>query len=885
MSETQVFNFRSFSLDPSRRALMRGEQKVELGSRAFDVLLAMVRRHGQIATKSDIMDEVWPGVTVEENNLTTQVATVRRVLGCGVDGKQFIVTVPGRGYRFIEEVAEDNRLAQVPEVPAQPASPAPDTSASPIPDLPPLVEAAALSGPAERHNLPAEPSSFIGRETELAEIAERLNQRALVTIAGPGGVGKTRAALKVGAEMLPRFPDGVWLVELAPVSESALVAEAVCRVLGAQAASGRDPLSVAVGFLRQKRMLLILDNCEHVLAGAADLAAAIGRSCPDLHILATSQEKLAVPGEAVFPMPSLRIPDPGSITAEEAMRSDAVRLFIERATDTLGSFVLTDEDAPHVAAICRGLDGLPLATELAAARLRMLKPAEMAQRLEKIFRLLATGSRAVPARHQTLRATIDWSYSLLAQPEQTLLRRLGVFLDGWTLAGAVAVAGGGTDDPEPDEVFDLLSALVDKSLVVADTSGPVTRYRMLEMTRQYASEKLAESGETSGRRRMAEHLLAVFTQAEQAWPTMPTDAFLATYCPEIDNLRSAIDWAFGAGASPSLGVALVAHAGRISEEMSLQSDLARWTAAALPHLQTAPAAQHAAVLYLHAAQQKHLGARTVPPERQKAIALFREAGDVFGLSRTLRQTAIAMGSPGDIPAEMVAMLEEAVALARPFAPNKDLATALAHTGALHFLNAEHDMALTFNEEALAMRRKLRDRTGVLASFINLAELFFLEGDTDLALRYALEADAEALACNALSTRALVLANIAGYRLSIGDFFGARAAAREALALNRALGLEDYAIICLEHLALAAALEGDLEAAAKLAGHTDAFYRRTGQIRDRLEQAGFERLMDLLRERFPPAVLKHLQSEGIFWSNEAADAAVTTIRPALAETPA
>jgi tetratricopeptide (TPR) repeat protein len=222
----------------------------------------------------------------------------------------------------------------------------------------------------------------------------------------------------------------------------------------------------------------------------------------------------------------------------------------------------------------------------------------------------------------------------------------------------------------------------------------------------------------------------------------------------------------------------VAHAGRISEEMSLQSDLARWTAAALPHLQTAPAAQHAAVLYLHAAQQKHLGARTVPPERQNAIALFREAGDVFGLSRTLRQTAIAMGSPGDIPAEMVAMLEEAVALARPFAPNKDLATALAHTGALHFLNAEHDMALTFNEEALAMRRKLRDRTGVLASFINLAELFFLEGDTDLALRYALEADAEALACNALSTRALVLANIAGYRLSIGDFFGPRSVGAE-----------------------------------------------------------------------------------------------------------
>ena len=874
MSDTTVFNFEAFSLDPARRALMHGNTRVELGSRAFDVLLAMVRRHGQVATKSEIMDEVWPGLSVEENNLTTQVATVRRALGCGVDGRQFIVTVPGRGYRFIEAV--------VPEV-QDAAPPAPPSVAAPQPaEVPALPEPAAVAAPSippERHNLPAESSSFIGRETELAEIAQRLRTRALVTIAGPGGVGKTRAALKLGAELLPRFQDGVWLVELAPLAAPSMVAEAVCRVLGAQGASGRDPLDVAVGFLRQKRMLLILDNCEHVLQGAADLAAAVGRACPALHILATSQEKLAVPGEAVFPMPSLRIPESGSMTAVEALRSDAVRLFIERAADALGHYTLTDEDAPHIVTICRRLDGLPLATELAAARLRMLKPAEMSQRLEKIFKLLATGSRSVLPRHQTLRATIDWSFSLLAPEEQTLLRRLSVFVDGWKLDGAVAVAGAGDAPLEADEVFDLLSALVDKSLVVADTSGPTTRYRMLETTRQYAAEKLVESGETGRTRLMAQHVLALFTQAEQAWPTMPTEKFLGTYGPDIDNLRAAIDWAFGPGNDPGLGLALVANAGRIAEEMSLQTDLARWTGAALPHLESGPPAVRAAVLYLHAGQQKQLGARAVPPERQLSIDLFREAGDVFGLSRALRQTAISMAAPGDTPAPMLAMLEEAVSLARPFSPNKDLATALAHTGSVHFLNAEHDVARRFNEEALAMRRALGDRTGVLGSFINLAELFFLEGDTDAALRYALEADAEALACNALSTRALILANIAGYRLSTGDLGGARQSAREALALNRALGQEDYAIICLEHLALATALEGDLHTAALLAGHTNAFYRRTAQLRDRLEQAGYDRLMAQLRADIPAPTLKALLDEGALWAPETADAAVLQVKAA------
>jgi predicted ATPase/DNA-binding winged helix-turn-helix (wHTH) protein len=857
MTDPACFHFADFCLYAGRRVLLRNDTPVDIGSRAMDVLLALVRRHGMVATKSDIMADVWPGTIVEENNLTTQIASVRRILG-NAGGTQFIQTVPGRGYRFVADVIRSDAAPQ--DTTSAAAAAAAAAAAERPPDL-------------ERSNLPLQSSSFIGREKELADIRARLETRALVTLVGAGGVGKTRAALKLAEDLLAGFADGALLLELAPLAEDALAAESLCRLLGMPATGDRSAEQVAIAMLRQKSLLLVLDNCEHVLRGAASLAAALLRHCPGVRILATSREALSIPGEAVFLMPSLAVPALSrTLTAEAALRHDSVRLFAERAADALGSYTLSDEDAQAVATICRRLDGVPLATELAAARLRMLKPAEIALRLENVFRLLTGGSRTALPRQQTLRATIDWSFSLLSEPEQVVLRRLSVFADGCSVEGATWVAGG--DGIDPDEVFDLVSALVTKSLMVADSTGRTTRYRMLETTRQYAAEKLGLASETARSHHMASYMLRLFRQAEAVWPTQATDDWLAAYGQETENFRCAIDWAFAtADGDAALGVSLVAQASAVAEEMSLQPDLRRWTQAALAHLvDTTPKIDAAHVLYLFTLQQKRMGAVDVPPERLRAIALFREAGDKLGLSRALRQTAIARAMPGEITPDMLAMLAEAVELLRPLAPHKDLATALAHTGSVHFLNADHEASRRLNEQALAMRRALGDRTGVIASAVNLAELLFLDGDTDAALAYAAQAESEARHRNVQATLALVLSNLAGYRLHGGDGEAGGAAAAEALALSRAIGQDYLAVMCLEHLALALALAGEAARAAGLLGFVDAHYAATGQTRERLEQACHDKLTFLLQRDLPAGREKALRLEGALWTGDQADAA-------------
>jgi tetratricopeptide (TPR) repeat protein len=563
-------------------------------------------------------------------------------------------------------------------------------------------------------------------------------------------------------------------------------------------------------------------------------------------------------------------PGTARVTAAVALQSESVQLFAERAADALGSFTLTDADAPAVATICRRLEGVPLAMELAAARLRMLNAGEIAARLENMFFLLNVGSRTALPRHRTLHATIGWSFALLSPDEQAALRRLSVFVDGCCLEGAIAVAAGA--GIAPHAVFDLLSKLVGKSLVVADTAQPATRYRMLETTRQYAAEKLLEAGETGRRRAMAAFLLDLFRRAEQVWPTVPTDAWLETYGAVVENVRAAIDWSFAAGET-ALGVGLVAHAGALAEERSLQPDLRRWTQVALPHLSDAtPAGEAASVLYLRTMLEKRSGARNVPPQRQRAIALFRATGDPVGLSRALRQTAMARAMPGRADAAIFAMAREAVSLLRPVAPHKDLATALAHLGAVHLFAGDRDTARRLNEEALAMRQTLGDRSGMLASAVNLAELSFLDGDVAAAIRFTSDAEREARRRSALATLALILSNLAGYRLHDNQVGAAVQAATEALALGRAIGQDYLAVMCLEHLALALALRGTVEHAARLMGFCDAHYAAHGQTREHLEQQGRDRLAAILQAALDSGRLRALMAAGAGWAPQMADSA-------------
>ncbi len=839
MNQATHFSFDDYVLHEARRELRRDGVPIELGSRAMDVLLALVHRAGQVAGKDELMRDAWSGMIVAQNNLTTQIAQLRRVLN-DMEGRRFIQTVPARGYRFVADVVAH-------------------------------ADAAPSGATAERHNLPPDASSFVGRAHELADIADRLAGRALVTIVGAGGVGKTRAALKVAASQAGRFADGVLLLELAPLTAPGLVAEALCRKLGVPATQDRAPVDAAVSVLRGRRMLLVLDNAEHVLAATASLVDAILRQCAEVRMLVTSREALCVAGEVTYPLPPLAVPAAGSVlSAADAMQSEAVRLFADRAADALGSYTLSDADAPAVAMICRRLDGMPLAMELAAARLRMLNAGEIAARLENVFRLLNVGSRTALPRHQTLFATIDWSFSLLSAAEQIVLRRLSVFVDGCTLDGAMAVCA---DDTIPaDSVFDLLTTLVAKSLVLAETSGTATRYRMLETTRQYAAGKCAGAGDTGQQRLMAAYLLEVFSLAELEWPTTGTDRWIAAYGIEAENFRAAVDWAFGAGET-ALGVSLVACAGALADEKSLQADMRRWTATAMPHLAAATGRRVAAsILYLHTALEKRLGAYAVPPERARAIGLFREAGDVVGLSRALRQTAMARAMPGPLDLYVLRMAEEAVSLLLHLAPHKDLATALAHVGSVHFLAGDHESARRHNEAALAMRRALGDSTGMLASSVNMAELLFLDGDVAGALRHAAEAEAEARRRTALATLALILSNLAGYRLHVDDISGAMAAATEALRLSRAIGQDYLAVMCLEHIALALALRGVFGNAAQLLGFTDSHYRATGQTRERLEQAGHDRLIEVLETSVAAARLTALRAAAAAWTPQAADAA-------------
>ena len=463
---TEAFTFGPFRLLVARRELLAHGVPVALGQRAFDVLLLLASRHGQLVTKDELMAEVWPGIVVEENNIQVHISALRKVLGSAGDGERYLLTVAGRGYRFVAPVERESAA------PAETVTP-PGPSQS----------AAVAAGPAiaaAGNNLPQQLTSLIGREADLAEIKARLSSHRLVTLTGSGGVGKTRLAIEAGNSVLDRYPDGVWLAELAPLNDAQLVAPIIAGVLDVTLSAPSAAIETLASALKSRQLLLIIDNCEHVIAEAARIVEGLMRSCPRLSILASSQERLAIAGESVIRVPSLPAPEASAaLTAASAGEYPAVRLFVERATALGHEFALTDDNAATVGSICQQLDGIPLAIELAVPRLKVLSVQQLARGLDERFRLLTGGSRTALPRQQTLHALIDWSYGLLSDPEKLLLGRLSVFLGGTTLASITAVVAGA--ELPREQVGDLLLSLVEKSLVHADLVGNETRYRLLEI--------------------------------------------------------------------------------------------------------------------------------------------------------------------------------------------------------------------------------------------------------------------------------------------------------------------------------------------------------------------------------------------------------------------
>ena len=395
-------------------------------------------------------------------------------------------------------------------------------------------------------NIPLPVSSFIGRGSELEQTAAVLGESRVVTLTGTGGVGKTRLALQTPAQMARRFADGAWLAELAPVRDAAGVDDAVAAVFSVAARAGQGAREALVEFLRAKELLLVLDNCEHLLAAAAALAQVLAQSCPQLAILATSREGLGIDGERLVPVPPLGVPGDDA-DLDTILDAEAVRLFAERAAAVKPGFAVTEQNAAAVAAVCRRLDGVPLAIELAAARVPAMTPAELAQRLERSFAVLAGARRGALAHHQTLRAAIDWSFQLLTGPEQALLARLAVFAGGATLEAAEAVCGG--EGIDPDAVLGLLASLVARSLVVAEEHGPQTRYRLLETIRQYGEEHIGQSGEAERwRARHAGYYADLLRQVRDQTHKPRDEVFWAVrVSAEQDNLLAAWSWAIGTG--------------------------------------------------------------------------------------------------------------------------------------------------------------------------------------------------------------------------------------------------------------------------------------------------------------------------------------------------
>lgn len=545
--------FGPFQLVAAERVLYRDGEAVVVGSRQLDLLTALVERSGEVLTQRELMQRAWPDLVVEAVNLRVHIGHLRKILGDGQEGARYINNVPGRGYCFVAPVRWTEQLRPLESVSEEAGIGSPTPFA---PRLPPRLE------------------RMIGREQNVAELKKMLVSSRFVSVVGTGGLGKTTTAVSVAHGLVEDFQGAVFFVDLAPLSETSLLSATVASAVGYRPLS-QNPLDGLIAFLSQSRVLLVLDNCEHVIEGAAELTERLIRETKEVHILATSRESLRVEGENVHLLPALESPPDGpALTAASALASPAVRLFMERAVAGGYHSTLTDADATVVADICRRLDGVPLAIELVAGRVGMYGIQGTANLLGHRFNLLWQGRRSTMPRHQTLSAMLDWSYNLLGTRDRAVLRTLSIFVGNFTLEAAEAITVETVSNPL--DVALAIGSLVDKSLISTAEVDGATRYRLLDTTRVYASGKLADSGEqdAAARRHALYFCKLLKSAAIDVLDFNRRD--LSPYRRHVDNVRAALAWSFSSPTDKPIGVELAVLATPLFRGLFLLGDCQRW---------------------------------------------------------------------------------------------------------------------------------------------------------------------------------------------------------------------------------------------------------------------------------------------------------------------
>jgi predicted ATPase/class 3 adenylate cyclase len=712
----------------------------------------------------------------------------------------------------------------------------------------------SLDNPELGNNLPVQLTSFIGRELELGQIRALVKESRLVTLTGSGGVGKTRLALQAAAELVDGSGNGVWFVDLAPLSDPDLVAASIAMSVGVSEERGRPLSETLIDALRDRNLLVVLDNCEHVIDACAKLADALLRSCPRVHILATSREPLAIGGERVYRVPSLTLPTVTAIdNVAKTAESDALRLFADRAREHRPDFVLNEVNLATVVSVCRRLDGIPLAIELAAARLRSITVADVEARLDQRFHLLTGGGRTALPRQQTLRAMVNWSYELLPNRERALLRRVSVFAGGWTLDVAEAVCS--SDDIESWEVVDLLGSLVDKSLVQADPTGETLRYRMLETIRQYAAEQLGlcdDAEIASVRDKHGEVFLAL---AEASVPHIrgaSPQEWLARLEQEQDNLRTAIAYFTETPSATEKALRL----GIAMEDFWLLRGLygegADLLTAALDRLEAAqPTAVRAAALRTAGLLLTYRdGQRAGSPCFEEGLAIARRLGDPGLISDHLANIAVARFSQGDNTGALE-LVDEGLRMARDIADNRRMMQVL-NRRAQFVLTEDPDRARADLEEALGCAGENKIEVAWIHGDLGVAEL--QAGNLDAA-RASLE---EALDLNLeLHADYMVVSELGNLCLTAllqEDLVAAVRFCTDALRRCQVEGNTDLLAYGILNAALCASTLGEHQRAARLHGAADALIEQRSEVFQPIE-AG-------LRDRDQTS-LRQSMSEGVF----------------------